>query len=111
MTIVELFRDENKKIIAFKVTGHTGFAQRGKDIVCSAVSVLTQTAVIGLSAYLKQDPQVELKDGFLHCTLPDNLSEQEAERAQVILNTMAMGLEATAEEYRDYLEIVKRRWS
>ena len=32
----------------FSVTGHSGYAEEGQDIVCAAVSALTQAACIGL---------------------------------------------------------------
>ena len=34
----------------FVVSGHAGFAKAGKDIICSAVSVLTVTTVNALDA-------------------------------------------------------------
>ena len=51
MTKIRLFFNGND-IIGFSAEGHTGFADRGEDIVCAAISVLTQTAVIGLQQEL-----------------------------------------------------------
>lgn len=38
------------------ITGHAGFDEPGKDIVCSAVSAILQTAQIGLALLSQQYP-------------------------------------------------------
>ena len=47
MTRITLFRSRSHAI-GFEAEGHTGYAEEGSDIVCAAVSALTQGAVIGL---------------------------------------------------------------
>jgi uncharacterized protein YsxB (DUF464 family) len=39
------------------ITGHAEYAEKGKDIVCSAVSAILQTAQLGLMQVAKQYPQ------------------------------------------------------
>lgn len=36
------------KFIGYNIFGHANFAPKGKDIVCSAVSSIAQTAILGL---------------------------------------------------------------
>lgn len=38
-------RDEKGHITGFSVKGHAGYAQSGQDIICSAVSAITYTAL------------------------------------------------------------------
>lgn len=111
MVNVEIYQEDDGKIKGFLVKGHAGYKPHGQDIVCAGVSILTQTAVLGLYEYLAQPPQVEKKPGLLKCILPHGLSEEENHQAQVILKTMALGLEATAHSYSDYVTVHRRRWS
>ncbi|OGO76636.1 MAG: hypothetical protein A2Y23_06460, partial [Clostridiales bacterium GWB2_37_7] len=74
MVKVEINRNIAKHITDFKVDGHAGFAKSGDDIVCSAVSVLTQTTVQGLKMVADIDIEYEIKDGYLSCRLPSELT-------------------------------------
>lgn len=49
MTDVTLIRDEVGRFKAFAAVGHAGFAAKGSDIVCAAVTVLLRTALQLLS--------------------------------------------------------------
>lgn len=91
----------------FKAQGHTGFADHGEDIVCAAVSVLTQTAVLGIKQVLGIDGQVHIdeKKGLLICLLPTDLDHESWKQAQFLLEVLHVGLMATAEEYRDYVSV------
>jgi len=111
MITVSIYVDEDGKYRAFKFTGHAGAAPYGSDIVCSAVSVLSQTAAIGLKDFLSNEPLVMVEEGFLSCVLPDQMARDEEQKAQVILRTMELGMEALLPKYGQYLEIHKRRWT
>jgi uncharacterized protein YsxB (DUF464 family) len=111
MVTVELYLDEKNLIKGFSVEGHSGYAPHGEDIVCSAISTLTQTAVLGLTEYLHLNPQLTIKSGDMKCFLPKQLTEEQLILTQAILQTLALGLEAIAKSYGKYLVIHKRRWS
>lgn len=104
MTVVRFFGTSHA-ITGFKADGHSEFAAHGEDIVCAAISVLTQTAVIGLEEVLRLDVRVEIKDGYLECLLPKNLPEQLWNDSQLILQVLYKGLTAIAQEYGDFLRI------
>ncbi|HHW07691.1 MAG TPA: ribosomal-processing cysteine protease Prp [Clostridia bacterium] len=111
MITVELFYDDQESLRAFCVKGHAGAAPYGQDIVCAAVSVLSQAAVIGLSHFLSKAPETEIKQGWLRCVLPGDLSAKEEELSQVVLKTMELGLKALEPDYGKYFKIHKRRWT
>lgn len=106
MTIIELYKLE-AGWQGFKAWGHTGFADSGEDIVCAAVSILTQTAVLGLQNVVGIDCQVEVdeKQGLLLCLLPVNLPPERWEQAQLILDVLKVGLTATEAEYGNYVSV------
>ena len=60
-----IIKTDEDKIIGYNVFGHANFAPKGKDIVCSAVSSITQTALLGLKELLKKDIEFEQDNGLL----------------------------------------------
>lgn len=96
----------NGKLTGFCVSGHAGQDEYGSDIVCSAVSALTQAAILGLTEAINL-PGVEyaVEEGCLNCSC-----EQAAqhEGAQAILEAMALGLRSITGNYGKYLKIVER---
>ena len=104
MTQVTIFHS-NGHIVGYEAIGHTGYAQEGSDVVCSAVSALTQTALMGLCEYLKLDVEYKIGDGFLTCRLKDQTLN---EGAITILETMRLGLESIACTYGEYLKLIDR---
>ena len=97
-----------ERIKGFTAKGHSGYAEAGEDIVCAAVSALTQTAYLGLTELVKADVDCSQRDGELRVMLPDRLPEEQGEKAELILGTMLLGLRAIEENYSDYLKIHKR---
>lgn len=93
-------------IRGYKVKGHAGFAEEGQDIVCAGVSVLAQTALIGLEQFLPGKYLYKIgRSGALECRLHHDLTVQQDHDAQVILVTMLRGLEAIRQEYGEFIEI------
>ncbi len=107
MTRVTIFR-QNGRIAGFLADGHTGFAEEGEDIVCSAVSAVTQTAILGLTEVLNLPAAVEVQDARLSCMLEKGIVEADWQRAELILETMTVGLRSIADSYGDYIKIIER---
>ena len=87
MISVEIFTNEDGMITGYTVTGHSGTAKRGQDIVCAGVSALTQSALLGIMEYLHRTVDYDIASGNLKMRLkePDDSTE-------AILRTMYMGL-------------------
>ncbi len=106
-----LWLDAKNRVHQFELSGHAGFAEQGKDLVCAAVSALSIAAVNGLERFLAVPPDVEAVDGFLKCTLR-NITEEDLDHAQWILQTMFLGIEDIQHAYGEkYLKINQRRWT
>ncbi len=110
MIHAEIYVDDSL-LKGFIIQGHAGMAEPGEDIVCASVSVLAQTALLGLDAYLTVKPKWQLEEGYMECWLPDILSAEEMTKAQVIMHTMELGLLCIEESYGQYLKVSKRRWT
>lgn len=84
----------------FKIKGHALSREQMEsetgdvyDLVCNSVSVLSQSAVIGVTEVLKLPVKYDTKDGFLHMNL-FNLKAEEVKSTQVLLLTFEKSLES-----------------
>ena len=59
MITINVERNANNEIVSFSLNGHAGYNVQGKDIVCAAVSAVTNMALIGLGEKLKLDLKFE----------------------------------------------------
>ncbi|NLJ81311.1 MAG: ribosomal-processing cysteine protease Prp [Firmicutes bacterium] len=104
MTKIRFLKDKTG-LKGFEVKDHTGYASYGEDIVCAGISALSQTALLGLQKVLSIKCQVELKDGFLYCTLPADLGKTQWEQAQIVLRVLYEGIMAIKAEYGRYVSV------
>lgn len=93
MTRCEFFLKEGI-FESFKITGHVGLDVKGKDIVCAAISALSQSTLIGLKEVMKIDLDYELKEGFVRCDLRDK-----NECAQMMVKTLYETLVQLSKQY------------
>lgn len=92
----------------FEATGHAGFAEQGSDIVCSAVSALAQTTLLGLTERLQLPVSYEVEEGKLYCVLGQPLTNTQYEQAALLLDTLLLGLTSMHSGYGGYLNITQR---
>ena len=80
-------------IVSFKIKGHAmpKEAKLDVDLICAAISAISQTTVIGIEEVLKIKAKYEIEDGFLNLNL-ENQTLEDIERCQVLLETMMLGL-------------------
>lgn len=103
MTKVILKKRDNK-IVAFKIKGHTGYDETGRDIVCSAISTLSCSIGDGIIEILKIKPEYSIEDGFLSLSL-EKVSTEDLERSQILLQTLLLGLKNIEKMYGKYIKV------
>lgn len=96
-------------IKGFTVNGHADYAPEGQDIVCAGVSAITQTALIGLLNHLEVKPRYKINKGNLEVFLADDISNEDFDKAQIILSTMLAGLQSLQESYSEHVQLEIRR--
>lgn len=98
---VTFYRRTDGTLTGYRVEGHAGYAEEGSDIVCAAVSALTQSTFNGLRNVLKAPVMFEIDDqnAFLEARLTPEASREQAERAQLLLVTLLEGLQAIQRSY------------
>ena len=102
ITIVVKY-NENHNIKGFSIRGHAGFDESGKDIICSAVSVLATNCINSIETMSVTEFESEIKDGFIDFTIKTNVDET----ADILLQSMLLGLRSVQEAYgKNYIEII-----
>ncbi|MBO4563100.1 MAG: ribosomal-processing cysteine protease Prp [Clostridia bacterium] len=96
------------RIVGFTAKGHSDYAEQGSDIVCAAISALTQTAYLGITELVGAEVDFSVSDGALRLKLLPSVGGEKREKAELILGTMLLGLRSVEENYSDHLKIVKR---
>ena len=89
-----VFFSHNDRYTAFKISGHVGLGIKGKDVVCAAVSAVTQATIIGLKEVLGEKIVYEIKDGLIKC---DAKSENDC--AQKMIETLQKTLLQLSKQY------------
>lgn len=107
MTTLTLFRSGGR-LSGFEALGHTDYAQNGEDIVCAGISALTQAALMGIREHLKLPVAWEMEDGYLYCMLASEVEDPAWHDAEIILETMALGLRSLAETYATFIKLIER---
>lgn len=85
--------------VGFVISGHSDYGIAGEDIVCAAVSALSDTAVLALEHLVGAEPEFIEEDGFLSCRIKTSLDLDTLAKAQLILKTMLLGIKNIAEQY------------
>ena len=106
MTRCEFFT-EDERITGFSVSGHSGYAEAGSDIVCAAISALVTMAEATINDVLGAKAKVRVKneDARVTLTLPTSCDEEEA--VQAVLAGMMLTLCSMRDDYPDYIEVLE----
>ena len=87
---------------SFTCSGHAGFMKKGRDIVCSAISVLTINTANSIMTLTDSKISVNENDGFLSWTFEDVPTDD----AKLLMDSLLIGLRSIEEEYtKKYLTL------
>ena len=106
MTRCEFFT-ENDRITGFSVSGHSGYAESGSDIVCAAVSAVVTMAEATINDVCGAKAKVRVKDADARVTLTLPASCDEEESVQAVLAGMLLTLCSLRDDYPDYIEVLE----
>ena len=106
MTTITVYT-QGGAVRGYEAEGHADAKRiRGYDLVCCAVSALTQTGVNALCEVAGITRDVEVRDGYLRCILLD-ISD---EKAQIVLRTIMTGLTDIQKIYPNLIRIQQKEW-
>lgn len=114
MIKIKLFSDSLGNIKSYDIKGHANFAPFGEDIVCAAISVLSQTTLMGLVEVLQLQRneifyKIDEDTGYLNLELKNVKNERVLEKTQILLQTFKLGIESIRENYPGNVKIEYRR--
>ena len=106
MTKCEFFTQDDR-ITGFSVSGHSGYAEAGQDVVCAAISAVVTMAEATINDVCGAKAKVRVKeeDARITLTLPTSCDEEEA--VQAVLSGMMLTLISLREDYPDYIEVLE----
>lgn len=110
MIQVTIYRKKNGNITAFELSGHAESGPKGHDLVCAAVSAVSFGMVNAVIKLCEIEPIVDQggAGGYLAVTLPDELTEEQANQAELLLEGMRVSLETIERDYGQYISISEK---
>ena len=106
MTRCEFFT-EDERITGFSVSGHSGYAEAGQDIVCAAISAVVTMAEATINEVCGAKAKVRVKEEDARITLTLPVSCDEEESVQAVLAGMLLTLCSFRDQYPDYIEVLE----
>ncbi|HPF84373.1 MAG TPA: ribosomal-processing cysteine protease Prp [Aminivibrio sp.] len=105
MTEISVGLQAGRKV-AIVAAGHTGFSERGSDVVCAGVSALVQALYYGFHEVLKQK---ELRSSVdkKNAKMSLDWAECPASEVDVLAETIIGSLKEIARVYPDHVRIVE----
>lgn len=95
------FFTTDNQICGYEISGHSGSAEAGQDIICAFVSSAAYMAANTLTEIVKSETDIEVSDGFMSIKVLTKLSE-----AQQILEGLRLHLESLAGDYPDNIKVI-----
>lgn len=101
--ITAKIKKQSNKYVSFECSGHSGFARRGKDIVCAAVSMLTINTANSISELSDTDIDPQQNDGFLSWDFNNGIDD----KATLFMDSLVLGLKTIEDTYdKKYLTLM-----
>ena len=101
------FFTEDERITGFTVSGHSGYEERGKDIVCAYVSAVVTMAEATINDVCGAKAKVRVGEDEARITLKLPKSCDEEETIQAVLTGMMLYLINLRDDYEDYIEVLE----
>ena len=102
MIKVTVYRNQGF-VCGFQMSGHSGYAEAGEDIVCSAASVLAVTCMNAIEMLTEDKPEIQAvneEEGFVHYRIEDPSHE-----ARLLLDSLVLGLTGIQDSYGKFIQI------
>lgn len=92
------FYRKGNKSCGFEISGHSGYAEQGSDIICASVSSAAYMAVNTVTEIIGEYGEATVDDGYL-----EFITESDKNEVQAVLRGLELHVKALAEEYNEYI--------
>ena len=106
MTRCEFFTEDDR-ITGFTISGHSGYAEAGQDIICAAISAVVTMAEATINDVCGAKAKVRVKEEDARVTLTLPASCDEEESVQAVLAGMMLTLCSLRDDYPDFIEVME----
>lgn len=103
--MIEIKLTTSKDSFCLRITGHAGYAEHGKDIVCSAVSILFQTLASNVCSLCNKEDECrgECEERIVELTEGDSWVMGNGQEAVNALKVILPGFRMLADNYQQYV--------
>lgn len=104
MIQITIFVDSRRQVRGISCEGHAGYAEYGKDIICSAVSALTLNMANSVETFTKDlfDGEMDEKTGRFSFHFTGRVSRE----SRLLADSLVLGLTNIRESYgKEYISI------
>ena len=98
---ITFYTNNDGIIFGFTSSGHSGYAEKGSDIVCAAISALAYHAPNSIRRYTKDNVTWEEKDGYGKCFLHGKVSQQSI----LFMESTSASMKDIEEQYGEYVKV------
>ena len=97
MISVVVSKNRNNEYVGFKCKGHAGFDEYGKDIICSAVSMLVINTINSIESFTNSQFSCDTdeKKGIINVQFTSEVSKE----ASLLLDAMVLGISTAQQSY------------
>ena len=106
MIKVEFFSQEGRRT-GFSVSGHSGYAEAGSDVICAAVTAVVRFAEATLNDILSVGAKTRVDEAKASITLTLPANYEDEDTVQAVLDGMMLTLVALRDENPDYIEVME----
>lgn len=104
MITVTVWR-KNGEFNKIESRGHAGFAEKGRDIICAAVSALMVNAVNSIDSFTEDVIHVISEEGYLSLEFIVGPSKD----SKLLINSLMLGLSQIQDSYdKAYLKVIAK---
>ena len=101
MTRINLLTLANGELVGFKITGHSGFAESGSDIVCAAISSAAYLVANTITEVIRVSAEIDVNEDNGDMLL--RVFQKDATACRDILQGFKLHMLALEEQYSDYM--------
>ena len=95
----------DKSFVGVEIFGHSNYDESGKDIICSAVSILSYTLINSLNSIGKIDEKyIDIEENESEGLLVLKLNKQN-KKTNILFENFLVGIRLLLEDYSDYITL------
>lgn len=88
-------------VLGFNISGHSGFAEEGSDIVCAAVSSAAYMTANTVTDVIKATPKLRVSDGQMYL----KLDYSDAHKCSAVMQGFVLHMLSLQEQYKQYITV------